>query len=518
MSQTMLYDVQQYICPLGQSNIYRLDSNEICQCKYDAQGYGRQYKNHAYEEIWVDNQFVYRGMDTSSLPNNEVYAHWTKLPDGTLQYGAPWAKRWMALGEVFIRQPHVIHYRANGEAYNQGDPVTFLRLKAHYPIWTAKSGRTVNDVLELQYAFNTDFSNVKESYFYARGFGLVGFKDDHMESSITQDTPPTVLSVTELGWFARPAIPPLAAPVSSPMPSPIPMPMQPVSAPINHVVFIRGVVESPAITSVNVRSAPRVASDLLFKILVGSTSTCTEIRPDEDGDNFLGQVYDWFFLTFPDGRQGWVRNDLLDMQGNFAHLGYGNYGVRTFAFFAAQLLGLSGAPAVSPMPTSPAVTAPPASPGNCTAIVRPDIVGAKVRQAPSRQSAEQTTLNPGTQVTVRHVSAPDIEGFRWVYVAIIGVEGYVREDLLQYAAACMALGLTPSVPPPIESPDPRRAKLYGPPLKGEYTPTTGYQPPGHKGVDLALDTGAIVYASAKGLVVGMTQCRHCTAAQPSAIQ
>src|SRR4051812_47893166 len=99
-----------------------------------------------------------------------------------------------------------------------------------------------------------------------------------------------------------------------------------------HTVYIRGIPENPSITEVNVRTAP--GADLAFKAPLNATAEATEVQVDPQSNNYNGQVYRWFHLKFPDSRSGWVRDDLIDLQGDCTPLGYGTYENRIMAFAA----------------------------------------------------------------------------------------------------------------------------------------------------------------------------------------
>jgi SH3-like domain-containing protein len=54
-----------------------------------------------------------------------------------------------------------------------------------------------------------------------------------------------------------------------------------------------------------------------------------EARPDAVENGFQGKVYQWLRLRFEDGREGWVRDDLLDLlPGDFGAVGYGHVQTR----------------------------------------------------------------------------------------------------------------------------------------------------------------------------------------------
>src|SRR5687768_14522078 len=111
-----------------------------------------------------------------------------------------------------------------------------------------------------------------------------------------------------------------------------------------YTVFIRGIPENRQVKDVRVHVAPGVNTAAPFRIAVGSKATCAEIRPDPDNSGFQGQVYRWFNLKFGDGREGWVRDDLLDLQGDCSPFGYGTYPSRVFAFTAGASIVLSAQP------------------------------------------------------------------------------------------------------------------------------------------------------------------------------
>jgi hypothetical protein len=174
----MAFDLLNYICPPNGKQ-YRLFGlgDESCQCFQADDGWIEFRKNKHVEEFYVTDTVIGRGADTSEIsrdgvnPTEKFYVQYTRQPDGSLSYGAPWAKRFMDVGESFHRLCHVIHYRADGAIIEESDPETDLVVNAHHPSRTfPQSGITIEDVLELQWGG-------EEVYFYANGFGLVGWKN-----------------------------------------------------------------------------------------------------------------------------------------------------------------------------------------------------------------------------------------------------------------------------------------------------------------------------------------------------
>ncbi len=96
---------------------------------------------------------------------------------------------------------------------------------------------------------------------------------------------------------------------------------------------IRGLPHNPSIIEINTRTGPATTYDNPFKAQVGMTGLpVLDVQPDEAGIRFQGKLYQWFQLQFPDGRQGWVRDDLLACQGDGVPFGYAIINEEAFAF------------------------------------------------------------------------------------------------------------------------------------------------------------------------------------------
>ena len=281
---------------------------------------------------------------------------------------------------------------------------------------------------------------------------------------------------------------------------------------MTHTIFIRGMENWP---DVNIRNQPGLAeSTILFRVPKGWRATCSEVQADPQGAHFEEQVYQWFLLTFDDGRQGWARDDLLDMIGDCTTFGYAFYSVHTFAFVASGQIAEAGDsfdPETRPVFTENEV---------CSARVRRDIA-ARVRAQPAIKSARMGLLNPGTAISVLGVvSGQDNDSYRWIKARSGDVHGYIREDLLVYTADCATLGLEsdpdPTPPTDDDGSDPNQEHRFEAPLKGSYSVTQEYaQPGGHRGVDLAGNQGISVYAGGKGHIAYTVSCTKCSASAPN---
>ena len=87
------------------------------------------------------------------------------------------------------------------------------------------------------------------------------------------------------------------------------------------IVTIHGV---EGLDTINVRTGPGVNNSLVFKAPKGQTGIrVLNVVDDEDHNVYQAKVYQWFHLVFPDGRDAWARDDLIDVQGDGSYFGYG---------------------------------------------------------------------------------------------------------------------------------------------------------------------------------------------------
>ena len=132
-------------------------------------------KNRQWEELWADAAFIYRGTDTS-FSEDTYYT----LRDEAGGYGSRWCPRFMRPGEVYERNPLVTFYykrgcvKRTGPGYTEGRQRTWLQLVKRHPNYLA-GGILLEDVIELRWLDKPIGGAVKETYFYARGYGLVAW-------------------------------------------------------------------------------------------------------------------------------------------------------------------------------------------------------------------------------------------------------------------------------------------------------------------------------------------------------
>jgi len=136
-----------------------------------------------WEELWIDNNFVYRGTDTS--PGDGRY--YTLRNKDTGQYGSKWAPRYWRVGDVYERFPLVTFYYKSGCAQDvHGTQQTWLKFAAYYPKYTFGSGIVVDEVIALDWLLSQG-GQPEERYFYARDYGLVGWQNSKGDYSYVSE-------------------------------------------------------------------------------------------------------------------------------------------------------------------------------------------------------------------------------------------------------------------------------------------------------------------------------------------
>ncbi len=175
-SQGTFYDLFDYLC--GDGRLYEVGGTGG-QERFQAQRDGNRFyitKNANWEELWADSDYIWRGFDTS--PDNERY--YIQKEDG--REGARWANRRMQVGETFTGFGHHVQFYMKSDCrrsdLNSGRATNRTTLHAHHDAITW-NGIVVRDILELKGIGG-------ESYFFARGFGLVGWAAPWGQSGVAE--------------------------------------------------------------------------------------------------------------------------------------------------------------------------------------------------------------------------------------------------------------------------------------------------------------------------------------------
>ncbi|MCC6905924.1 MAG: SH3 domain-containing protein [Anaerolineae bacterium] len=282
---------------------------------------------------------------------------------------------------------------------------------------------------------------------------------------------------------------------------------------------IATIVGIPEVSTVNIRSGPGLAHDVVFQAPKGLTSlNITEVRPDEKGERRDGKVFQWFRIAFHDGKVGWARDDLITIQGDCDQLGYDDLSQPVTAFSLKREIPvmIQGSKPTTPPPDQQAPGVKPTEPvlpdtqpvaaAGCSGTVISS-VPAKMRAGANTTFAVLTELPAGTRGTIVDIRPQEGGGaFRWVRVEAQGQSGWVREDLLSFSGDCARFNLL-TVP----------GDLFPAPMK-RYVWTQGYQGTGgHMGWDIALEGEAVFSAPSIATVIRAHTCSRCTEDKPSAL-
>ncbi|HYO87343.1 MAG TPA: chitosanase [Candidatus Limnocylindrales bacterium] len=78
------------------------------------------------------------------------------------------------------------------------------------------------------------------------------------------------------------------------------------------------------ISTVNARAGAGRHYAIVRQLPVGTSGlTVTDVMPDEAGEARDGRVFNWLLIALPDGGAGWVRDDLVTLEGDCRAVGYG---------------------------------------------------------------------------------------------------------------------------------------------------------------------------------------------------
>ena len=120
-----------------------------------------------WEEFIVTGDYIGRDVDTS--PGGGRFYR---------QFGAPWVKRRMRVGESFAQGKRVQFYRADNcqpLAEHSGNVTDTITLVEHLAEWRSVFGVELRDVIRLRW------EQGGEEYYFARAYGLVAWRRAHSD-------------------------------------------------------------------------------------------------------------------------------------------------------------------------------------------------------------------------------------------------------------------------------------------------------------------------------------------------
>ncbi|MEM7118947.1 MAG: GH25 family lysozyme, partial [Chloroflexota bacterium] len=138
-------------------------------------------KNAKYEKRAIRNGKIYLEVDTSPGTDASGQDRYYTVDSET-----GWMPQKMAVGERFMRREMVTYYhKHNGHQITQNHAKSDLLFVKHHDSWTSHGDRTLNDVVELAWeVIKGDGSTyIDERYFFAAGYGLVGWEKHSGEKS-----------------------------------------------------------------------------------------------------------------------------------------------------------------------------------------------------------------------------------------------------------------------------------------------------------------------------------------------
>ena len=173
------YDMAKYMADdvTGNGLLYEVRHSSGSQARHQTQVVANNHFFHTkgneisaeWEELWYTQDSIFRGADTS--PGNNLYY---SLYDDAV-YGSSWSPRYWQVGDVYARNPYVVFYnKSNCNVVASGYQYSWLRFEAYHATFTFDSGITLSEVVELAWLLAPN-APPEESYFYAAGYGLVGW-------------------------------------------------------------------------------------------------------------------------------------------------------------------------------------------------------------------------------------------------------------------------------------------------------------------------------------------------------
>jgi len=137
-----------------------------------------QTKNQHWEEMWYDNDFIWRGTDTSH--SSEKYYTLSQAN----YHGDRWIRRHVKVGDIYERNPIVkLFWKHNCQLISAGTHRTWIRVEGYHPSKTFFTGVKLNDVIELAWLASPG-GVVLERYYYAKNFGLVSWEGGSGHSAV----------------------------------------------------------------------------------------------------------------------------------------------------------------------------------------------------------------------------------------------------------------------------------------------------------------------------------------------
>ena len=178
------YDLSPYFSTgAAKGMLYEVQTEGAGQQRHQTQyenGIIYHTKDSEWEQIKFDSTKCYRSVDTS--PGSGQYYEIMDVP-GTKW--SIWCPRYMYEGESYYRNPFVqFRVKSNCALVSEGYQASLLVLEEVIKEMTFFTGITLTDVIELVWT-GLDHTPI-ERYYYARGYGLVGWEGNGKRAAISE--------------------------------------------------------------------------------------------------------------------------------------------------------------------------------------------------------------------------------------------------------------------------------------------------------------------------------------------
>lgn len=259
-----------------------------------------------WEELFYDNEYIYRGTDIS--PNEaELYQETTP---GTGAYGARWMVRHVTVGTRYLGNTRIT-FRRKSDGANVPDKAPYdwprwIEVKAIYASHTFPNGVTLPDVIELWGYLHDPVGNKPganyERFFYAKGYGLVGWIDPTKNPIWQAQIVATGVASPDLPRRVIPwlTLPPLAA-----------LPANPDTFPLSDTRWSRVNMTSTGL-SANIRAQPMTSAAIVgqaTRVAKPALVMMQESRQLSDGLWYPVRVSSGAAVDF--AISGWARSDVV---------------------------------------------------------------------------------------------------------------------------------------------------------------------------------------------------------------
>lgn len=184
---------------------------------------------------------------------------------------------------------------------------------------------------------------------------------------------------------------------------------------------VLGIPGHPTITEVNVRAENSITSEKKFSTPIGfGNLKITRVKADREGTQTEGKLHYWFHVDFGGGTTGWMRDDLIQIEGDCAKFGYTDGLAKTRPFDLTINAntpdpGPAEAAALAPtVPTAPAAPSTPATPQTTSTATKLEASGkVRIRSAASLQGTHLGWLEATTVIEVDPDSRTEADGYVW---------------------------------------------------------------------------------------------------------